>query len=77
MLCKPANCQTEIKWRQIAIKLNEKIEDKSYMRTGKQCRERWENHLDPLITRQHWTISEDLLILEHILRHLDCAFKKG
>ena len=44
-----------MKWREIAIKLNEFINDKSFMRTGKQCRERWENHLDPNITKNQWT----------------------
>ena len=25
-------------------------------RTGKQCRERWHNHLDPAINKGEWTI---------------------
>ena len=31
-------------------------------RTGKQCRARWYNHLDPSINRGPWTIQEDELI---------------
>ncbi|KAF9541376.1 Myb- protein A [Mortierella hygrophila] len=33
-------------------------------RTGKQCRERWHNHLDPLINKAPFTHEEDLRILE-------------
>jgi hypothetical protein len=32
-------------------------------RTGKQCRERWTNQLDPCLTREIWTPQEDLLLL--------------
>lgn len=31
-------------------------------RMGKQCRERWHNHLDPLIKKSSWTSEEDLII---------------
>ena len=31
-------------------------------RTGKQCRERWHNHLNPDINKSPWTINEDWLI---------------
>ena len=31
-------------------------------RLGKQCRERWHNHLDPLINKSSWTSEEDLII---------------
>ncbi|XP_060793106.1 v-myb avian myeloblastosis viral oncogene homolog-like 2a isoform X2 [Neoarius graeffei] len=31
-------------------------------RRGKQCRERWYNHLDPSVNKQSWTAKEDLLI---------------
>lgn len=33
-------------------------------RIGKQCRERWRNHLDPSINREPWTKEEDKLLLE-------------
>lgn len=33
-------------------------------RTGKQCRERWLNHLDPSIKKEPWTEEEDQLLLE-------------
>eukprot|EP00164_Ancoracysta_twista_P001126 GFYU01001478.1.p1 GENE.GFYU01001478.1~~GFYU01001478.1.p1 ORF type:complete len:538 (+),score=75.87 GFYU01001478.1:308-1921(+) len=32
-------------------------------RIGKQCRERWHNHLDPDIKKEGWTAEEDQLIL--------------
>jgi hypothetical protein len=34
------------------------------MRTGKQCRERWHNHLDPAINKGEWTEEEDLQLIE-------------
>ena len=32
-------------------------------RIGKQCRERWHNHLNPSINRDEWTHLEDLIII--------------
>ncbi|XP_036959584.1 v-myb avian myeloblastosis viral oncogene homolog-like 2a isoform X2 [Acanthopagrus latus] len=31
-------------------------------RMGKQCRERWHNHLDPLVKKSSWTNEEDIII---------------
>ena len=33
-------------------------------RIGKQCRERWHNHLNPEIDKSDWTIEEDWIIHE-------------
>jgi len=33
-------------------------------RIGKQCRERWHNHLNPEINKDAWTMEEDRVILE-------------
>jgi hypothetical protein len=33
-------------------------------RIGKQCRERWRNHLDPEVNRSPWTDAEDRLLIE-------------
>jgi hypothetical protein len=33
-------------------------------RIGKQCRERWHNHLNPSIKRESWTPEEDILIIK-------------
>jgi len=35
-------------------------------RCGKQCRERWYNHLDPIVNKGDWTAEEDRLIEEGI-----------
>ena len=49
------------KWSKIAALL-------LYTRTGKQCRERWHNHLRPDIKRGPWTEEEErLLIAAHEL----------
>ncbi|XP_059353193.1 myb-related protein A-like [Daphnia carinata] len=44
------------KWTQIAKHLNGRI--------GKQCRERWHNHLDPNINKSPWTEEEDRLLAQ-------------
>ena len=33
-------------------------------RSGKQCRERWRNHLDPTVVKGNWTEEEDRIIFE-------------
>jgi len=33
-------------------------------RSGKQCRERWTNHLSPFVSKGDWTAAEDHLLLE-------------
>jgi hypothetical protein len=33
-------------------------------RTGKQCRERWHNHLDPSIKKSTWTREEDKILID-------------
>jgi hypothetical protein len=43
-------------WSVIAASLNGRI--------GKQCRERWYNHLDPSIRKDPWTPEEDRVICE-------------
>ena len=38
-------------------------------RIGKQCRERWHNHLDPNISKKKWTLEEDMNIVRLHLVH--------
>ena len=45
-----------IKWSVIAAQLPGRI--------GKQCRERWFNHLDPDIKKGDWTPDEDAVLFE-------------
>jgi len=52
------------KWGAIASLLNEHFHKGLRVRTGKQCKERWSNHLNPDINRGPWTPSEDLKLLE-------------
>lgn len=47
-------------WTLIASKLNAKYPFSS--RSGKQCRERWHNHLDPMIKKDCWTEKEEMIL---------------
>jgi transcriptional activator Myb len=50
------------KWSVIA----EKVSGPSvFFRTGKQCRERWYNHLDPSIKTEEWDSSEEETIFKY------------
>ncbi|KAF2931121.1 transcription factor MYB3R-2-like [Oryza sativa Japonica Group] len=49
------------KWSVIARSLNGRI--------GKQCRERWHNHLDPQIRKEAWTVEE-----ERVLARAHCMY---
>ena len=51
-------------WTSIARALNEKAHNSMAIRHGKQCRERWYNHLDPTLKKGNWTAEEDLFLLE-------------
>lgn len=40
---------------------------KSKHRNGKQCRERWHNHLDPIVNKENWTEEEEnILFTKHL-----------
>jgi myb proto-oncogene protein len=41
-----------------------KIAGQLHGRIGKQCRERWYNHLDPAIRKGPWTTDEDKVIAD-------------
>jgi hypothetical protein len=35
-------------------------------RTGRQCRERWNSYINPILTQAEWTDDEDRLILKKV-----------
>ena len=49
----------------------EQISAKMPGRTGKQCRERWHNQLNPLLKKQRWSIQEEwvLFILHQTIKN--------
>lgn len=57
---------------ELVIQLVEKLGPRSWSviaqhlkgRIGKQCRERWHNHLDPNINKGPWTAAEDNILIE-------------
>jgi myb proto-oncogene protein len=48
------NEEEACKWSQIAESITG--------RSGKQCRERWHNHLRPDVKKGEWTVEEDEII---------------
>lgn len=48
-------------WSKIADYLNQVT---GALRNGKQCRERWNNTLNPVIKKGKWTAQEDLVLLD-------------
>eukprot|EP01022_Parablepharisma_sp_SALTPOND_P008452 TRINITY_DN136044_c1_g1_i1.p1 TRINITY_DN136044_c1_g1~~TRINITY_DN136044_c1_g1_i1.p1 ORF type:complete len:380 (-),score=22.89 TRINITY_DN136044_c1_g1_i1:272-1411(-) len=56
----------DLSWTAIAEKFNAKTS--ASKRTGKQCRERWRNHLDPKINKDPWNDSEDIILLKAHLK---------
>lgn len=44
----------KVKWSAIAAQLPGRI--------GKQCRERWFNHLDPAIKKGDWSLDEEMIL---------------
>ena len=52
------------KWGAIANEINTACHKGLRIRTGKQCKERWNNHLNPCINRGEWTAEDDLKLLE-------------
>ena len=51
-------------WTTVAKGMNERAHSGMEVRHGKQCRERWYNHLDPTLRKGNWTREEDLFLLE-------------
>lgn len=49
------------KWSMIAKSLPGRI--------GKQCRERWHNHLNPMIKKDAWTLEEELILMSAHCTH--------
>ena len=56
------------KWKEIAEELNARSDGEIY-RHGRQCRERWNNYLDPNITRGPFTEEEDAKLLRLYQEH--------
>ena len=52
------------KWTHIAKELNTALYSGEKIKTPKQCRERWHNHLNPDLKKGNWTLQEDIYIIE-------------
>jgi hypothetical protein len=57
-------------WATIAKRLETEFSIRG--RSGKQCRERWHNHLNPLVKKDDWDIDEEVTLFQG---HLDLGNK--
>ena len=57
-------------WASIAKLLETKFNIKG--RSGKQCRERWHNHLNPAVKKNNWELQEEIKLFQS---HLDIGNK--
>ena len=45
------------RWAQVSEDMKGNFGENS--RSGKQCRERWHNHLNPKVKKRSWTVEEE------------------
>jgi hypothetical protein len=50
-------------WSSVAKQINSQLHNSKQKRLGKQCRERWFNHLNPDLLKGQWTEEEDMFII--------------
>jgi len=56
-------------WGEIASTINRKVHKGVKIRTGKQVKERWNNHLNPEINRGPWSKLDDIKLLQEYKIH--------
>ncbi|KAH0478246.1 MAG: uncharacterized protein KVP18_002239 [Porospora cf. gigantea A] len=56
--------RTGVKWTKLAQAVNFYFHEGHDVRRGRQCRERWFNHLDPDLKKGEWTLQEDKQVRE-------------
>lgn len=64
LLTELINVKGQKAWASIARELNNKIHNRLPIRQGKQCRERWSNHLNPGLKKGSWSDKEDIFLLK-------------
>lgn len=57
------------RWCEIAKCLNLEIHRTIKVRNGKQCKERWKNHLNPELNHGPWGVLEDIQLLRCVQKH--------
>jgi hypothetical protein len=50
-------------WAKCATKINNKLHAGLTVRSSKQCRARWLNHLNPELNKSKWTAEEDAALI--------------
>ena len=59
--------QEKRRWKECAAHINATMYGNLQVRSGKQCKERWTNHLNPAINKGRWTLQEDRRLMEAFL----------
>ena len=57
-----------LSWKDISFRINSIIHGGLTVRTPKNCSERWNNHLNPLIKHGNWTEEEDRALFRSYLQ---------
>jgi hypothetical protein len=60
--------QEDPNWKEVAIELY-RLSDKRFFRQFSECREQWNSHLNPTITKAQWTREEDFRLVHLIEEH--------
>lgn len=55
-------------WTRAARELNVELHKGESIRQGRHCRERWRNHLNPLLKKTPWTENEDFILINNHMR---------
>ncbi|CAD8127930.1 unnamed protein product [Paramecium sonneborni] len=63
LLKEEVESSNNLKWNEIQFQIFMKSNGR-YFKKAKQCRERWNNYLDPQINRSNWKPEEDLFLMK-------------
>jgi Myb-like DNA-binding domain len=65
-------------WKFISKRMNTTFHHGLKVKTSKKCRERWFNHVNPLLSKSKWTESEDATLIEkqNLLGNQWCEISK-
>jgi hypothetical protein len=61
-------CSDGVNWRWVSYKIFTQSGSR-FFRNLNHCREKWNNHLNPIVKRGHWSPEEDIRLFELVDEH--------